>query len=70
MMIDTVDTFLKYGLLIGGVFQLICILAIIFVPCDKFMESEVQLGKQKEEHSAKSVPLKQKVQSSKTRKRR
>lgn len=69
-MIDTVDTFLKYGLLIGGVFQLICILAIIFVPSGKFMESKVQSGKQKEDHPAKSIPLKQKVQTSKTRKRR
>lgn len=34
------DIFLKYGLFLGGIFQLICILALVFVPSSYLQKME------------------------------
>ena len=66
------DIFLKYGLFLAGIFQLLCILALIFIPATYLRKLE----KEREENIAannnenKSSIGKQKKQTDKLRKRR
>jgi len=69
------DVFLKYGLYLAGIFQLICILALIFVPTCYLRKMEKEREEQENKisnhptHKTSSV-VKQKKQTDKTRKRK
>lgn len=71
------DIFLKFGLFLGGVFQLICILAIIFVPSSYLRtmennnadESKFCKEHQQQQHQSTSSFSKQR-KSEKVKKRR
>ena len=69
------DTFMKYGLFFAGIFQLMCILALIFVPTsylrkmEKEREENVAAGLNNENKN--NLPSgKQKKQTDKVRKRK